>query len=308
MQDTHGYHCMNIITNNMSDIGDDSDQYLYDSLPDLHREGSLPDLVLSSSLEREGEFLPSLNLAGSTPSHVFDPPADIQYEYFTTGDQVTTSCGYQGIRVEYEDHSKLYIPKIRTCNNYRNYLNIAMPSDEESGDEPIQEEFLSLSPENQAHQREVWAKELELVNEELHTLDQQLRDKLRQAQSLKTKLGWTAWREFSEDLEEGMRKLKESPMIKKLEESLNETVSELRNLFISVDNFMLQTVDAVGDGVEKMIGKASEKFEKASRQTSEGITTDQQKVCDSLQKSGGSYSIEGDIERGNINCEVNSQE
>ena len=78
---------MNIVINNMSDIGDDSDQYLYDSLPDLHREGSLPDLVLSSSLEREGEF-PSLDLAGSTPSHVFDPPADIQYEYFTTGDQV----------------------------------------------------------------------------------------------------------------------------------------------------------------------------------------------------------------------------
>ena len=44
--------------------------------------------------------------------------------------------------MEYEDHSKLYIPKIRTCDNYRNYLNIAMPSDEESGDEPIQEEFL----------------------------------------------------------------------------------------------------------------------------------------------------------------------
>ena len=79
---------MNTASNTMSDAGDDSDQYLYDSLPDLHREGSLPDLVLSSSLEREGEFLSSLDLPGTTPSHVFDPPADIQYEYFTTGDQV----------------------------------------------------------------------------------------------------------------------------------------------------------------------------------------------------------------------------
>ena len=116
----------------------------------------------------------------------------------------------------------------------------------------------------------------------------------RHAQSLKTKLGWTAWREFSEDLEEGMRKLKESPMIKKLEESLNETVSELRNLFISVDNFMSQTVGAVGDGVEKMIEKASENFEKASRHTSEGITYDQEKPSNSLTKSGAINSIEGD--------------
>jgi len=277
---------MNTDSNTMSDAGDDSDQYLYDSLPDLHREGSLPDLVLSSSLEREGEFLSSLDLPGTTPSHVFDPPADIQYEYFTTGDQVTTSCGYQGIRVAYEDHSKLYIPKIRTCDNYRNYLNIAMPSDEESGDEPIQEEFLSLSPENQAHQREVWARELEQVNKELQTLDQHLREKLRYAQLLKTKLGWTAWREFSEDLEEGMKKFKESPMVKKLEESLNETVSELRNLFISVDKFMLQTVDVVGGGVEKVIEKASEQIERASKQSSEGILYAQEKAYDSLQKIG----------------------
>lgn len=134
-------------------------------------------------------------------------------------------------------------------------------------------------------------------------MDQQLREKLRfvlqnillvsltlffyrYAQLLKTKLGWTAWREFSEDLEEGMKKFKESPMVKKLEESLNETVSELRNLFISVDKFMLQTVDVVGDGVEKVIEKASEQIERASKQSSEGILYAQQKAYGSLQKIG----------------------
>jgi len=267
----------------MSDIVYDSDEYLYDSLPDLHREGSLPDLVLSSSLEKETEFPSSMDLPGITPSHVFDIPADIQSEYFTTEDQVRTSCGYQGIRVAFEDHSKLYIPKIRTCPNYRSYLNLTMPSDEESGDEPIQEQFLSLSPENQATQREEWALELVELNKELQTADEELRVKLRHAQMLKTKLGWTAWREFSEDLEEGMKKFKDSPMIKKLEESLNETVSELRNLFISVDTFMSQTVDAVEEGVEKVIVKASEEIERASKQSSGGILYAQRKASDSLR-------------------------
>ena len=71
----------------MSDYGSDGDEYLYDSLPYIHREGSLPDLVLSSSLGQDAEFLSS-----STPSHVFDPPADIECEYFTTGDQVQVAA------------------------------------------------------------------------------------------------------------------------------------------------------------------------------------------------------------------------
>jgi len=83
-----------------------------------------------------------------------------------------------------------------------------------------------------------------------------------------------------------MKKFKESPLIKKLEESLNETVSELRSLFISVDSFMTQTADAVGGEVGKVICKASQQFEKASKQSSEGMLYAQRKASDSLQKLG----------------------
>ena len=72
----------------MSDIVNDSDEYQDDSLPCLHRDDSLPDLVLSSSLGRDADFISSLDLTGTTPSHVFDPPTDIESEYFTTEDQV----------------------------------------------------------------------------------------------------------------------------------------------------------------------------------------------------------------------------
>jgi len=113
-------YCENIEDiDKMSDIVYDSDEYHDDYLPDLHREGSLPDLVLSSSLGRDTEFLSSMDLTGTTPSHVYDIPTDIESEYFTTLDQVTTTCGLEGIRVTYEDHSKIYIPKISTSDNYR---------------------------------------------------------------------------------------------------------------------------------------------------------------------------------------------
>merc|ERR1719228_1030126 len=97
----------------------DSDQYQDDSLPDLHREDSLPDLILSSSLGRDADLLSSLDLTGTTPSHVYDVPADLDSEYYTTGDQVTTSCGVEGIRVSYAGHSKEYRPNIPTGDRFR---------------------------------------------------------------------------------------------------------------------------------------------------------------------------------------------
>ena len=103
---------------------------------------------------------------------------------------------------------------------------------------------------------------------------------------LKRKLGLTAWREFSEDMKEGMTKLKDSPMYQKVEETLNETLAELTNLVISSDKFMIETVEKVEDSVEKVIVKASEELQKASNKTSEGFLSAQRKATNSLQKLG----------------------
>ena len=121
------------------DLQYDSDEYHEDSYADLHRDDSLPDLVLSSSLARE----PDLDLT----SHLLDPPTDLDTEYFNN-DQVTTSIRMKdgGIRVSYTDTEKPYVTqRISSCaDKYRSYLNLTVPSDEESGDESLQtlqEEF-----------------------------------------------------------------------------------------------------------------------------------------------------------------------
>ena len=79
---------------------------------------------------------------------------------------------------------------------------------------------------------------------------------------LKRKLGLTAWREFSEDMIEGMKKLKESPMYQKVEDTLNETMIELTNLVVSGDEFMFKTLDNVENSVEKVMSRASDELKK----------------------------------------------
>ena len=103
---------------------------------------------------------------------------------------------------------------------------------------------------------------------------------------LKRKLGLTAWREFSEDIKEGMKKLRGSPMYQKVEETLRETLNELKHIIISSDEFMIKTVEKVEDGVEKAMTKASEELQKAVKKTADGFLDTHIKDCQSLQKPG----------------------
>ena len=112
-----------------SDLQYDSDEYHEDDFSvDLHRDDSLPDLVLSSSLSRDQDL--------DLTSHLFDPPADLETEYFNT-DQVTTSVRLKdgGIRVSYTDTEKPYVTqRITSCaDKYRSYLNLTVPATRSPG-------------------------------------------------------------------------------------------------------------------------------------------------------------------------------
>ena len=160
-----------------------------------------------------------------------------------------------------------------------------------------------MSPENQARQRQEWAKDLARTDEEMEALLVKLKEKTRfgpdfslntsfhhkscrHAQILKRKLGLTAWREFSDDMKEGVRKLGESPMYHKVETTLNETMVELTNLVVSGDEYMLKTLDNVEESVEKAFSRASDGLKKATKKTSEGLLSAQRKASHSLQKLG----------------------
>jgi len=87
-------------------------------------------------------------------------------------------------------------------------------------DSVIGADFQGLSAEEQERQREEWKAELRKTEEEILTLRQVLTAKERHAAGLKRRLGITQWREFSEDMTQGLKNLQESATYKRTAENL----------------------------------------------------------------------------------------
>jgi len=88
-------------------------------------------------------------------------------------------------------------------------------------DSVIGADFQNLNSEEQERQREEWKAELSKTEEEILTLKQVLASKERHAQGLKRRLGITAWREFSDDMTQGLKNLQDSATYKKTTENLS---------------------------------------------------------------------------------------
>jgi len=88
-------------------------------------------------------------------------------------------------------------------------------------DSVIAGDFGSLSAAEQERQRDEWKAELAKTEDEIMTLKQVLASKEAHAAGLKRRLGITQWREFSEDMVQGLKNLQESAAYKKTAEGLN---------------------------------------------------------------------------------------
>ena len=117
-------------------------------------------------------------------------------------------------------------------------------------------------------QRESWATELMELDREILELDENIRLKVKLAGELKQKLGVTAWREFSQDFREGMKKFKESPTYQKVE-------AELSCIAIKVE-----------EEAEKVKMRATVELQKVSVKTSESLASAQRKLTQKLQDIG----------------------
>ncbi|XP_055949677.1 tumor protein D52-like isoform X2 [Argiope bruennichi] len=82
-----------------------------------------------------------------------------------------------------------------------------------------------LTPEAKAKLQDEWTRELAKTEDEINTLRQVLSSKIRHMQELKRKLGITVWKEFKEDMEQGIRNIQESTAYQKTSQTL-KTASE----------------------------------------------------------------------------------
>ena len=121
-------------------------------------------------------------------------------------------------------------------------------------------------------QRAAWTKELETLETEIESLEVTVRRKVKHVQELKRSLGVTAWREFSDDLKEGMRKFQDSPMYLKVQTELESLASKLEE----ETSWMRSKASSL----------TSDHIAKASSLTSEHLSSAQTKLTRKLQEIG----------------------
>ncbi|SPP75861.1 tumor protein D52 isoform X14 [Drosophila guanche] len=95
----------------------------------------------------------------------------------------------------------------------------------------IAAEFAALSTEEKEQRRAEWSQELARVEEEIITLRTVLASKTRHASDLKRKLGITVWKELTEDVNQGVKNIKESTVYQRTESVLKTTGEKTASVF-----------------------------------------------------------------------------
>ncbi|KAL5274779.1 TPD52L2 family protein [Megaselia abdita] len=104
----------------------------------------------------------------------------------------------------------------------------------------IAAEFAALSAEEQEKQRTEWSQELARVEEEIETLRTVLTSKTRHASDLKRKLGITVWKEITEDMNQGIKNVRESSVYQKTESVFKSTAEKTSSIFEGITSKLSQ--------------------------------------------------------------------
>ncbi|XP_068626262.1 tumor protein D53 isoform X2 [Battus philenor] len=139
------------------------------------------------------------------------------------------------VRVTFQDLSKPYLAKVSSHTNYKKFLGIT-PGAEEAmagtggGDVHTPDELAGLTPEQAEQLRAEWSRELARVEDEIATLRTVLQSKIRQSSELKRKLGITVWKEITEDVNQGLKNVKESQVYQKTESVIKSTAEKTTSI------------------------------------------------------------------------------
>lgn len=91
-------------------------------------------------------------------------------------------------------------------------------------------ELQGLSLEEQNRQKAEWSAELAKVEEEIQTLRHVLANKIRVSQDLKRKLGISVWKEITDDMNQGLKNVKESQVFQKTESVFKTTAEKTTSI------------------------------------------------------------------------------
>ncbi|XP_011165021.1 tumor protein D52 isoform X2 [Solenopsis invicta] len=146
----------------------------------------------------------------------------------------------RSIRVIFQDFSKPYLAKISNSQNYKKFLELIKKKGEDASlhsggslspsSDNIANELQGLTLEEQEKQRADWSAELAKVEEEIQTLRHVLASKIKVSQDLKRKLGISVWKELTDDVNQGIKNVKESHVFQKTESVLKSTAEKTTSI------------------------------------------------------------------------------
>lgn len=138
----------------------------------------------------------------------------------------------------------------------------------------------SLDPEQRARFEEEWKNELAKIEDECNTLRLVLNMKMKQAQELKRKLGITAWKEFRDDMEQGIKNIQESTAYQKTTATLKTAGEKTAT-----------TIGTIGASVTKKLGevKNSTAFKSFEEKVGTAYSSVKTKVSNSRSTSVNNF-------------------
>ncbi|KZC05199.1 Tumor protein D54 [Dufourea novaeangliae] len=178
----------------------------------------------------------------------------------------------KSVRVIFQDFSKPYLAKISNSQNYKKFLELVKGEDatlHSSGyispsSDNVVNELQGLTLEEQDRQKAEWSAELAKVEEEIQTLRHVLANKIRVSQELKRKLGISVWKEITDDMNQGLKNVKESQVYQNVGEKLGQitkAVSE-NTLFQKTESVIKTTAEKTtsilggfGSGLSMKLGQ-----------------------------------------------------
>jgi len=138
----------------------------------------------------------------------------------------------------------------------------------------------NISPERREELQQEWKQELAKTEEEIQTLRQVLSSKLKHAHELKRKLGITVWKEFREDMEQGIKNIQETTAYQKTSEIAKATGERATSVFGTLSGSVSRKLGEV---------KNSNAFKSFEERVGSAVTNVKSKISTSRSNSTNSF-------------------
>ncbi|XP_058804642.1 tumor protein D52 isoform X2 [Phymastichus coffea] len=154
----------------------------------------------------------------------------------------------------------------------------------------VASELQGLSVEEQERQKAEWSAELARIEDEIQTLREVLASKVRTAHELKRKLGISVWKELSEDVNQGLKNVKESQVFQKTESVFKSTAEKTTSILGGFGSGLSMKIGQMrnSDSFRSLEEKVGSAYENVKGRVTPSRSNSTQSFDEALREAGAS--------------------